>query len=60
MTQSISTYTLASFNLQCEKKGKLMSESFDGNGRSVGWKTWDLIRQPKQKWGTGFQKVQRI
>nr|POE58257.1 hypothetical protein CFP56_05204 [Quercus suber] len=45
---------------QCEKKGELMSENFDGNGRSVGWKTWDLIRQPKQKWGTGFQKVQRI
>ena len=49
MTQSISAYTLASFNLQCEKKRELMSENFDGYGRSVGWKTWDLIRQPKQK-----------
>ena len=37
-----------------------MSEYFDGNGGSVGWKTWDLIQQPKQKWGIGFQKVQRI
>ena len=37
-----------------------MLENFDEYGRSVGWKTWDLIRQPKQKWGTGFQKVQTI
>ena len=37
-----------------------MLENFDEYGRSVGWKTWALIQQPKQKWGTGFQKVQTI
>lgn len=37
-----------------------MSENVDGNGRYVAWKTWDLIQQAKQKWGTRFQKVQSI
>ena len=37
-----------------------MSENFDGNGRSIGWKTWDLIRQPKQKWVTGFRKFKEF